>query len=188
MSNTKRSSRPRRRGRGLKPSAGTAGALRASRPATRGVDAAPMPARASEHGDGARAERPGTRPHSRGLLSAGQGLSGTNAAPTQHKKGEIGNTVRGGAFAQTSTEKGQGPFAHRPASERPDASAQSPSPSGSDYWRSNAAPTQHEKREFGNSVRRGAFAHTNTEKGQWPFAHRPASEQPPAERRSPADR
>ena len=88
-----------------------------------------MPGRASEHGDGAYVERRRAGPRSRGLLSAGQGLSPTNAAPTQH-----------------------------------------------------------EKREFGNSVRRGAFAHTSTEKSQWPFAHRPASEQPPAERRSPATR
>ena len=75
-----------------------------------------MPGRASEHGDEARADRPGTRPHSRRLLSPGQVLSPTNGAPTQHKKGEIGNTVRRGAFAYRSTEKGQRPFAHRPAS------------------------------------------------------------------------
>ena len=126
VSDTRRSSRPPRRGRGLKPSAGTAGALRASRPATRGVDATPMPGRAIEHGDGAHVERRRAGPHSRGLLSPGQVLSPTNAAPTKHETAQHENTVRGGAFAHTSTEKGQWPFAHRQASERPRTELRSP--------------------------------------------------------------
>ena len=85
-----------------------------------------MPGRASEHGDEARADRPGTRPHSRRLLSPEQVLSPTNAAPTKQGTAQHENTVRGGAFAQTSTEKGQWPFAHRPASERPRAELRSP--------------------------------------------------------------
>ena len=84
-----------------------------------------MPGRASEHGDEARADRPGTRPHSRRLLSPEQVLSPTNAAPTKQGTAQHENTVRGGAFAQTSTEKGQWPFAHRPASERPRAELRS---------------------------------------------------------------
>ena len=66
------------------------------------------------------------RPSSRGLLSARQGLSPTNAAPTKHETAQHENTVRGGAFAHTSTEKGQWPFAHRPASERPRTELRSP--------------------------------------------------------------
>ena len=57
------------------------------------------------------------RPSSRRLLSPGQVLSPTNAAPTQHERREFGNSVRRGAFAHTSTEKGQGPF-RTPPGER----------------------------------------------------------------------
>ena len=76
-----------------------------------------MPGSVSEHGDEARAERPLARPHSRGLLSPGQVLSPTNAAPTKQGTAQHENTVRGGAFAHTNTEKGQRPF-RTPPGER----------------------------------------------------------------------
>ena len=85
-----------------------------------------MPGRAIGHGDGAHVERRRADPHSRGLLSAGQGLSPTNAAPTKQGTAQHENTVRGGAFAHTRTEKGQPPFVHRPRVERPPVERRSP--------------------------------------------------------------
>ena len=82
-----------------------------------------MPGRAIEHGDGARAERRRARPGNRGLLSPGQALSGTNAAPTQHERRKFGNSVRRGAFAHTSTRRASGPShtARRANNHRPNA-------------------------------------------------------------------
>ena len=85
-----------------------------------------MPGRAIEHGDGAHVERRRAGPHSRRLLSPGQVLSPTNAAPTKQGTAQHENTVRGGAFAHTRTEKGQPPFVHRPRLERPPVERRSP--------------------------------------------------------------
>ena len=66
------------------------------------------PASGTHHASRAAAHKEPRTP-SHGLLSPGQSLSATNAAPTRYEKGELGKTARRGAFAHTSTERTKGP-------------------------------------------------------------------------------